>query len=230
MINESLEFQLSEPSKDRIVNLLREAICSGYLSPGMRLIEAELAEKMKVGRTPLREAIRQLALEGLVEIIPNKGATIASYSRDDIKDIYRIWSALEGLAASMAVEDLSQSEIDEITAIQIKLETGKLQAEKREWFLTDREFHTTLLRGCQRPRLLKLIELQINQISRYWLILGLIPGIADKVISEHRKIIDALDSRNSDLIRHVIEEHIFSTGLLLGDHLEFFWPMVLQNS
>jgi DNA-binding GntR family transcriptional regulator len=221
---------LSEPSKDRIVNLLREAVCSGYFSPGMRLIEAELAEKMKVSRVPLREAIRRLEAEGLVEIIPNKGAIVVSHSRDDIKDIYRIWSALEGLAASMAVENLSQSEIDEAKVIQRKLETRELQAERQEWFLTDREFHATLLRGCQRPRLLKLIKLQINQISRYWLILGLIPGIVDKVISEHRKIIDALDSRNSDLICRMAEDHIFSTGLLLADHLEFFWPMVFQNS
>ena len=199
MIKEGLESQLSEPSKDMIVNLLREAICSGYFSPGMRLVESELAEKMKISRTPLREAIRQFEAEGLVEIIPNKGAIVVEHSVDDIKDIYRIWSVLEGLAVFMAIDGLSRSEIDDVKVIQRKLETRELQTDKQEWFLTDREFHTRLLRHCQCPRLLKLIELQINQISRYWLTLSLIPYIIDKTISEHMKI-QSLRSKERHLV------------------------------
>jgi len=224
------QFQRKGQPKDRVVDLLRDAICSGYFPSGMRLIESELAGKMKVSRTPLREAMRQLEAEGMVEIVPNKGAKIISCSRDDIKEIYSIWSVLEGFASSMAIENIGSSEVNDLKKLQRRLETEELQADKRKYFMADKEFHEVLLRGCRRPRLLKLIKMQRNLANRYWFVLSLIPSIIDKTISEHREILSALDSGDSCHIRHIVEEHIFSTGLLLVDNLALFQPKALWNS
>ena len=214
------------PVIDSVVKLLREAIYSGYLLPGMRLIESELAEKMQISRTPLREAIRQLQAEGLIKVVPNKGATVASYSRGDIKEIYRICAVLEGMAASLAVESVGQSEVDKMKGIQAKMETHELREDRRKWFLTNRELHSIYLRCCPAPRLLKLIKQQINQVDRYWYILVSIPSMMEQAISQHEEIMQAFDKRDAHLVRRLVEGHIFSVGLLLEGHLDSLSPAV----
>ena len=87
------------PLRDVVFNTLRHAILKGELEPGERLMEISLAQKLGVSRTPIREAIRKLELEGLVSIIPNKGAFVEGVSTDDIRDIYEIRALLEGLCA-----------------------------------------------------------------------------------------------------------------------------------
>ena len=221
-----LKSNSEKPSREGIVKLLREAIYSGQLPPGIRLIESELAEKMQVGRTHLREAIRQLQAEGLIKVVPNKGATVVTYSSNDIKEIYRICAALEGMAASLAVENLGQSELDKIKTTEAKMETKELQANRRKWFLTNRELHSVYLRCCYAPRLTKLIKQQINQVDRYWYILVSIPGMMEQAISQHKEIIQAFDKRDPDLVRQMVEYHIFSVGLLLVGHLESLYPAV----
>lgn len=215
-----------KPSREGIVKLLRDAIYSGHLPPGMRLIESELTEKMQISRTPLREAIRQLEAEGLIKVVPNKGATVVTYSSNDIKEIYRICAVLEGMAASLAVENLTLSELDKIKSIQARMESGELQVERLKWFLANRELHSVYLRCCQSPRLLKLIKQQINQLDRYWFILLSIPGMMEQTISQHKEIIQAFDKRDPDLVRRLVEDHIFSVGLLLVGHLESIYPAV----
>ncbi|MEW6616571.1 MAG: GntR family transcriptional regulator [Thermodesulfobacteriota bacterium] len=221
-----LKSDSEKPSREGIVRLLREAIYSGQLPPGMRLIESELAEKMQVGRTPLREAIRQLEAEELIKVVPNKGATVVSYSRDDMREIYRICAVLEGMAASLAVENLSLSELDKIKTMHTSMETRELQAEMRKWFLTNRELHSVYLRCCQSPRLLKLIKQQISQLDRYWFILLSIPGMMEQSVSQHTEIIHAFEKRDSDLVRRLVEDHILSVGFLLVAHLESIYPAV----
>lgn len=221
-----LKSDSEKPSREGIVKLLREAIHSGQLPPGIRLIESELAEKMQIGRTPLREAIRQLQAEGLIKVVPNKGATVVTYSSNDIKEIYRICAVLEGMAASLAVENLTLSELDKIKTIQAKMETRELRAKRRKWCLTNKELHSVYLRCSQSPRLLGLIKQQISQLDRYWFILLSISGMMEQSISQHSEIIQAFEKGDPDLVRRLVEDHIFSVGFLLVAHLESIYPAV----
>ena len=221
-----LKSDSEKPLGESVVQLIREAIYSGYLLPGTRLIEAELSEKMNVSRTPLREAIRQLQAEGLIKVVPNKGATVVSYSGKDIEEIYRISAVLEGVAASLAVDNMGSSELGMIKDLQDKMKTKELQAKTRKWFLTNRELQSVYLKCCDTTRLVKLIEQQINKVDRYWFVLLSIPGLMEKSINQHGEIIEAFEREERDSVRKLVEDHIFSSGLMLTRHLESLPPSV----
>ena len=101
-----------KPLRDVVFENLREAILEGELKPGQRLMEVQLAEQLGVSRTPVREAIRKLELEGLVIMLPRKGAYVANMSLKDIIDVLEIRASLEGLAASLAAQRMSSDDID----------------------------------------------------------------------------------------------------------------------
>ena len=106
-----------KPLRDVVFENLREAIVEGRLKPGQRLMEVQLAEQLGVSRTPVREAIRKLELEGLVVMLPRKGAYVANMSLKDLKDVLEIRASLEGLAASLAAERISDEDIKKLEFI-----------------------------------------------------------------------------------------------------------------
>ena len=101
-----------KPLRELVFETLREAIASGRLKPGQRLMELQLAEDLGVSRTPVREAIRQLELEGLVVMVPRKGAYVAELSLRDMAEVFEMRAALDGLAAALAAERITEEEID----------------------------------------------------------------------------------------------------------------------
>lgn len=103
-----------KPLREVIFDTLREAIIAGELKPGERLMEVKLAEKMGVSRTPVREAIRKLELEGLVEMLPRKGAHVAELSVKDIMDVLEVRATLDGLATALAAERITDEEIKKL--------------------------------------------------------------------------------------------------------------------
>jgi DNA-binding GntR family transcriptional regulator len=103
-----------KPLREIVLEALREAIVSGVLEPGERLMEIQLAEEMGVSRTPVREAIRKLELEGFVVMIPRKGAYVAGVSHKDVQDVFEIRRALEVLAAGLAAEKATDEEIEQM--------------------------------------------------------------------------------------------------------------------
>ena len=116
-MQDNLQVTMDEflPLRDVVFNTLRQAILTGELKPGERLMEIHLANKLGVSRTPIREAIRKLELEGLVNIIPNKGAYVTGISDKDVHDIYMIRSMLEGLCVRWATEHITQEHSGGIT-------------------------------------------------------------------------------------------------------------------
>ena len=112
MINDfSVDMNEYLPLRDVVFNTLRKAILKGELKPGERLMEIALAERLGVSRTPVREAMRKLELEGLVSIIPNKGAYVTGITRQDVEDIYAIRSLLEGLCARWATAYITEKQL-----------------------------------------------------------------------------------------------------------------------
>mgnify|MGYP002733969358 FL=1 len=106
-----------KPLRDVVFESLREAILEGKLSPGQRLMEVQLAEQLGVSRTPVREAIRKLELEGLVVMLPRKGAYVADISLKDLVDVLEIRASLEGLSASLAAERMHEDDIKKLEKI-----------------------------------------------------------------------------------------------------------------
>src|SRR5690606_19153041 len=111
-----------KPLRELVFEAIREAIIEGTLEPGERLMEAQLAEDLGVSRTPVREAIRQLELAGLVVMIPRRGAYVADISLKDVADVFEIRGALEALAASLAADRATDEEIQQLQSLLVEIE------------------------------------------------------------------------------------------------------------
>lgn len=131
----TLELNEDEPLEKAIYSTLKKAIQFGYLMPGERLIETSLAEELDVSRTPLRDAIRKLAFEKLVEITPNKGASVMKLSSCDVEEIYFIAAILEGAAAKRAVNHMKGKDIKKLKEYQAQMEDAVLQNDYERWLI-----------------------------------------------------------------------------------------------
>ncbi len=185
-----------KPLREIVLEALREAIVSGVLEPGERLMEIQLAEEMGVSRTPVREAIRKLELEGFVVMIPRKGAYVAGVSHKDVKDVFEIRAALEGLAAGLAAEKITDEEIEELERV---LYYEKEPDTLEEMVQSDTDFHALLYRASRNERLIGILANLREQIQRFRTTSLAVPGRTKYAIQEHRSIVDAV-------ARHDVEE------------------------
>lgn len=185
-----------KPLREVVLEALREAIVAGVLGPGERLMEIQLAEEMGVSRTPVREAIRKLELEGFVVMIPRKGAYVAGVSYKDVTDVFEIRAALEGLAAGLAAEKITDEEIEHLEEV-LHHEKGTLTLE--EMVQSDTDFHALLYKASRNERLINILANLREQIQRFRTTSLAVPGRLRYAIQEHRAIVDAV-------IQHDVEE------------------------
>ena len=132
------------PLRDVVFNTLRQAILKGELAPGERLMEIQLAEKLGVSRTPIREAIRKLELEGLVLMIPRKGAEVAKISEKSLRDVLEVRRSLEELAIELACQRMSEEDMDELERVQGNFRNAIARGEAMTIAETDEQYHCLL--------------------------------------------------------------------------------------
>ncbi len=197
-----------KPLRELVFESLREAILSGQLKPGERLMEIQLAEEMGVSRTPVREAIRKLELEGTVVMIPRKGAYVAGLSMKDIADVFEIRGALEGLAAELASERITEEEMEELERYLVKTAEDIDVGDLGQVVQTDTDFHSLLYRASRNSRLSQIIHNLREQIQRFRATSLSYPGRMKNALEEHRKIVEAIAARDGDLARKLAQEHI----------------------
>lgn len=197
-----------KPLREIVFETIREAIISGDLRPGERLMEVQLAEEMGVSRTPVREAIRKLELEGFVVMIPRKGAYVAGISMKDIADVFEIRTALESLAAGLAAERITEDELEELerslVSVSESTESNNLQA----LVDTDADFHDIIYKASRNERLVQIINNLKEQIQRFRTTSLAHPGRMRKALEEHKQIVEALSERNIALAQTLAQEHI----------------------
>ncbi|OAT82973.1 GntR family transcriptional regulator [Desulfotomaculum copahuensis] len=190
-----------------VFETLREAIIQGRLKPGERLMEIQLAEEMGVSRTPVREAIRKLELEGFVVMVPRKGAYVAGISVKDIVDVFEVRAALEGLAAGLAAERITGEELEELERALVRIyEVSK--HDLKAVVETDTSFHALIYQASRNERLTQIIANLSDQIQRFRTTSLAQPGRTKTAIEEHTKIVDAISDRNVELAQTLAREHI----------------------
>ncbi|NLA59062.1 MAG: GntR family transcriptional regulator [Firmicutes bacterium] len=197
-----------KPLRDIVFENLREAIITGQLRPGERLMEVQIAEELGVSRTPVREAIRKLELEGLVVMVPRKGAYVSNVSIKDISDIFQIRRALEGLAAELAADRLTEEQLEELE--QLLVRTAET-VEKLDILTTvdmDTGFHQVIYEASRNEKLSSMLYHLREQIQRFRTQSLSRPGRLEQALLEHRAIMDALKERDGELARRLVEEHI----------------------
>ena len=196
------------PLREDIFNTLREAIISGELKPNERLMEVKLAEKMGVSRTPVREAIRKLELEGLVKMIPRKGAHVAELSTKDIIDVLEIRATLDGMATGLAAERITDEEIKGLGSIQIQFENYANKDNLQGSIKKDVEFHDLIYKASRNKRLVQISSNLREQVQRFRVIY--IKDYSDprELIKEHRCILEAVSNHDKEKAVECAQRHI----------------------
>lgn len=200
---------------DRVYSVLRGRIVSGELPRGMRLRQEAIAVELGVSRTPLREALRRLAAEGLVEFSPNRGAQVAELRGHDVRSSYEARTVLEPGAARLAAV---RRPVDQIAAMREAIEAERRSATTGEAFAASRDFHLALVAASGNEYLLRLAE-------ALWVSgLGLpiferqaqAPGRVDSDVSDHERILEAVEAGEPELAEALTRRHIASalTALL----------------
>ena len=155
---EPIRLDTYKPLRDVVSEALRQAIKEGILKPGERLMEIQLADELGVSRTPIREAIRKLELEGFVVMIPRRGTYVADISLKDVVQVFEIRSALEELAAGLAAERITPDELEELERILVEINEYIDRDEFDKIVDTDIRFHGVLYRASRNNRLVDILH------------------------------------------------------------------------
>lgn len=212
-----------KPLREIVFESMREAIISGVLKPGERLMEIQLADEMGVSRTPVREAIRKLELEGFVVMIPRKGAYVAGVTHKDVADVFEIRAALEGLAAGLAAERATNEEIEEMERVLLFNEGEPKTLE--QIVESDTGFHALVYKASRNDRLVQILANLREQIQRFRATSLAVPGRIKNAIEEHRAIVEALANHDVEKAQELAANHIVTAENVMFEALSRHSPI-----
>ncbi len=187
---------------------LEQAIINGEYKSGDSLSELMLSQKYGVSRTPVREALRQLELEGLVQLIPNKGATVVGVSEKDISDIYAVRERIEGLAARLCAENATDEELQSLERLTDLQEFYLLKGKTEQLWQLDGEFHNTIFEACRNRPLRSMLSSFHSYTGRARSNSMRSAERAARAVEEHRAILKAIAAHDGDLAEQSMTEHI----------------------
>jgi DNA-binding GntR family transcriptional regulator len=208
-----------KPLREIVFETLRGAIIDGTLKPGERLMEVQLAEDMGVSRTPVREAIRKLELEGLVLMIPRKGAYVSGISSKDIADVFEVRAALESLAAGLAAERITEQELEDLNRFMVEVTINAEIGDLEKVIKSDTDFHDQIYRASRNSRLVQIINNLRDRIQRFRSASLAHPGRIKETLEEHKKLLEAISERNISVARALAQEHIENAESIMMEAL-----------
>ena len=196
------------PLRDVVFNTLRQEILMGKLKPGEKLREIQLADKMGVSRTPVREAIRMLELEGLVKMVPRRGAEVANITEKDLQDAFEVRNALEKLAIELACERMTGEQIQRLKENSKKFKEAADQNDAEKLAGIDEEFHDIIFEATNNPRLIQLLNNLRQQFYRYRLECLKDKNAHESLLQQHMTLIDNIENKNVEAATINITAHI----------------------
>ncbi len=195
-----------------IAEQLRELIIQGDLAPGARLNERQLCERMDVSRTPLREALRLLANDGLVAVVPNRGAFVAHMSPDAVRQSFEIMGALEALAAELACKHATDAEIAEIAARTFELQACHARHDLVEYYRHNREIHDAITTASRNELLHDTMRRLNLRIQNLRFRSNLDAAKWNAAVREHQRMVELLRARDGEGLARLMREHIRRKG------------------
>lgn len=192
----------------QVTQRLRQLLVEGRIAPGAKLNERELCEQMKVSRTPLREAIKTLAAEGLVELLPNRGAIAVQLGEDDILNTFEVMAGLEGLSGELAAQRITPEELTEIEAMHYEMKAAYTRRDLSAYYRLNAAIHRAFNAAARNPVLtatynqvnarLQALRFRSNQDGEKWA----------RAMQEHDRMIEALQKRDGAALRAELVAHL----------------------
>ena len=215
VMNDKLKVNINEylPLRDVVFNTLRQAILTGEFTPGERLMEIALAERLGVSRTPVREAIRKLELEGLVVMIPRKGAEVARITEKDLRNVLEVRCALEELSASLSCERITEEEKLELRQSLQEFEEAVKSKDVSYIVDKDVEFHDIIYKKKKNDRLIQILNNLREQIYRYRMEYTKDEDYHEVLLKEHKEIYDAIIHNDKEKAMECVKTHIYNQEL-----------------
>lgn len=208
------------PLRDVVFNTLRQAILKGELAPGERLMEIQLAERLGVSRTPIREAIRKLELEGLVLMVPRKGAEVAKISEKSLRDVLEVRRSLEELAIELACQRMSQEAVEELEKKQEEFKSAVENGSAMDIAETDEAYHDVIYKGTCNDRLVQMINNLREQMYRYRLEYIKDEDKRQILLLEHDNILKAVRQRKVQEAKEAMREHIDNQEITVSKNIK----------
>lgn len=197
-----------QPLREVVCETLRDAVRRGILQPGERLMEIQLAEDLGVSRTPVREAIRKLEMEGYVIMMPRRGTYVADLSIRDINEVFEIRTSLESLASGLAAERINDDELEKLQRLLVEIGAYIKSGDMESIVRTDTEFHDLLYQASRNSRLVGIISNLREQLTRFRTTSMSFPGRLKATLEEHRKIVEAIAQGDEKAARKAAEHHM----------------------
>ena len=187
---------------------LRQRIVEGHLAPGAKLNERELSESLHVSRTPLREAIKMLAAEGLVELLHNRGAVVAQMSQQDVADTFEVIAGLEGQSGALAAQRITDGELAEIRALHYEMLAAYTRRDLPTYYSINAQIHTLINAAARNPVLtqtwrtvnarLQAMRFRSNVDEAKW----------KRAVKEHERMVELLAQRDANALRELMAQHL----------------------
>lgn len=203
-----LEMDAYQPLRNVVFQALRTAILRGELKPGERLMELQLAAKLGVSRTPIREAIRMLEQEGLAKTIPRKGAHVAKMTEKDMEDVLQVRLALEDLAARSSCDRFTREQLQKLLDAKIAFEDSLRGGDVKQIAEADVKFHDVIYDGADNPRLSMLLSNLREQMYRYRVEYLKDKSCYPQLVKEHQAMLDALSRRDKEAVSVTLRQHL----------------------
>jgi DNA-binding GntR family transcriptional regulator len=204
---------------DTVVEHLRNFIVEGLLAPGVKLNERELCETLGISRTPLREALKVLAAEGLIEISPNRGASVSQMSEAEIRETFELMSGLEAFSGELACERITAAELAQIKALHYEMLACRAQNDLSGYYSRNRAIHDKINEAARNSALrqayvsvnrrLQALRFRSNFHTSKW----------DRAIRDHEEMIQALEARDGKRLSAILRQHLLDKrdAVLLQD-------------
>lgn len=208
------------PLRDVVFHTLRQAILKGELAPGERLMEIQLADRLGVSRTPIREAIRKLELEGLVLMIPRKGAEVAKISEKSLRDVLEVRRSLEELAIELACQRMTEEEIEELSRVEEEFKKAVESGDAMRIAENDELYHDVIYKGTGNDRLVQIINNLREQMYRYRLEYIKDEDKRQILLIEHDNILRAVRQRHVEEAKAAMREHIDNQEITVSKNIK----------
>jgi len=204
---------------DEVIAAMRTAILRGTFEPGRRLSEVELARDLGVSRTPVREALRGLEKEGLLERVSGRGISVVEISPDDVDEIYTLKSVLEGVAVRLACHRVTDKELERLYRYTDEMKALADRDDIGAYAEVSREFHEALIRAAKSRRLSQVHRIVDMPIQRLRVFALSQPGRPHDSVREHRQILDAIARRDPEAAERLIRMHVGGAGTIVSKAL-----------